>query len=134
MITRKINKIIYHCSDSPQGRGDTIKEITSWHVNGNGWNDVGYHYVILEDGSIQIGRDLNTSGAHARGHNSDSIGICLIGKDSFTSSQFKALEFLTKGLIKQLKIEHIIGHCDVSSKTCPNFNVQEFKLNHGINI
>ena len=126
---RDLNYIIIHCSDSPHGRGDTIKEIRHWHVNERKFDDVGYHYVILEDGSIQIGRDLNTAGAHAKGYNGDSIGICLLGKDVFTKEQLNALSFLIKGLKRQFDIhsDKIFGHNKVSNKTCPNFNVVEFK-------
>lgn len=126
-ITRKIDRIVIHCSDSPQGRGDNAKTIDSWHKQ-RGWSGIGYHYVILEDGTIEVGRDLNRSGAHAKGYNRKSIGICLIGKDSFTDKQFMALSALTIGLKKQFKVDNnmINGHYQLSSKTCPNFDVPEF--------
>ncbi len=46
---RYINKIIIHCSATPEGRNFTVDEIRDWHVNGNGWSDIGYHYVIYLD-------------------------------------------------------------------------------------
>lgn len=124
---REINKLIIHCSDSPQGRGDDADTIRRWHKE-RGWSDIGYHYVIVEDGDIQVGRDLERSGAHAKGHNSNSIGICLIGQTSFTDEQFVSLGTLVIGMMEQfnVKIEDVIGHYDVSSKTCPNFNVKDF--------
>ena len=74
---RNVNKIIIHHSASPK---DTTKEqIYDWHVNGNGWSDIGYHFVITEDGTIHEGRHINTSGAHCRGHNANSIGVCVTG-------------------------------------------------------
>jgi len=133
MQSRKIDSIIIHCSDSPQGRGDDVNTIRQWHLE-RGWNDIGYHYVILEDGTIQVGRDLNKSGAHAKGHNSNSIGICLIGKDTFTEKQFDSLSYLTKGLKYQFSIysKNIVGHYKVSSKTCPNFDVDKYKEEYSI--
>jgi N-acetylmuramoyl-L-alanine amidase len=116
----KVSGIIVHCSDSPQGRGDTIIEIDRWHKE-RGFDKVGYHFVILEDGTIQEGRDINVLGAHCKGHN-DMIGICLIGIDEFTVPQYKALETL----ISRFDTEIVTGHYTYSSKTCPNFDVEEF--------
>lgn len=132
------NGAVLHCSDSPQGRGDTIKDIDRWHkergfgVTHNGKTyHVGYHYVILEDGTIQEGRPLDVGGAHARGYNR-YVGICLIGIGSFTEAQFKSCAHLLEVLIRTKRItkENIIGHYAVSSKTCPNFNVDDFKLEY----
>lgn len=119
--------IIIHCSDSPQGRGDDASTIDRWHKE-RGWTGIGYHYVILEDGLIQEGRPLGTKGAHARGYN-NYIGICLIGVDAFTDAQFTSLALLCKAL----DVEDIKGHYDVSTtKTCPNFDVELFKLKRGL--
>ena len=86
---RKINEIIIHCSDTQEGCDVTAKEIRSWHTapkekGGRGWRDIGYHYVIRLDGTIELGRPLEKAGAHCIGrkgedHNSHSIGICYIG-------------------------------------------------------
>lgn len=122
--------IVIHCSDSPQGRGDNVDTIRRWHVEGNGWSDIGYHYVILEDGFVEEGRDIDKSGAHAKGYN-DYIGICLIGIDSFTAKQFQSLANLVKGLMDNytIPLSKVIGHYDVShTKTCPNFNVGDWKI------
>ena len=48
---RIINEIIVHCSDTPEGRNDKAEDIRRWHVNGNGWSDIGYHYVVDLDGT-----------------------------------------------------------------------------------
>lgn len=131
--------IVIHCSDSVFGSATKIRD---WHVNGNGWSDIGYHFVInngmLEkdvaieamDGSIELGRPLGRTGAHAKGYN-DYIGICLVGKLTFTSKQMHALVGLLKGLVVKYNIEpeNIIGHSEVSSKTCPNFNVRQLVSN-----
>lgn len=115
---------IIHCSDSPQGRGDNAKTIHRWHQQ-RGWDGIGYHYVILEDGTIENGRPLYWEGSHAKGFN-NYIGICLIGKDTFTMKQMEELSNLLVKLAKDDKIdpEKILGHYEVSTKTCPNFDVK----------
>ena len=60
--TRKIERIIIHCSATREGQDVKTETIKDWHVNGNGWSDIGYHFVIDLDGSIQIGRDINRTG------------------------------------------------------------------------
>jgi len=129
---RKINKIIVHCSDSSWG---TEKVVDQWHKQ-RGWSGCGYHFVILNDrptstsilksldGAICPSRGLETVGAHCKGHNKHSIGICLIGKDTFTDAQYHSLV----ALIWELR--SLYGHIPMfehrefnSGKTCPNFNL-----------
>lgn len=120
--------IIVHCSDSPQGRGDDVNTIRQWHL-ARGWKDVGYHYVILEDGTIQKGRDDHQLGSHARGYN-DRLGICLIGQKTFTEDQMGALSDLIIGLCKQYNFgaKDVLGHYEVNKgKTCPNFKVDSLR-------
>jgi len=74
-----IARIIVHCSATPPDMSIGVSEIRDWHVNQNKWSDIGYHFVIKRGGLIQQGRDIELAGAHAEGHNSDSIGICLVG-------------------------------------------------------
>ena len=116
-------KAIIHCSDSPQGRGDNAETIHGWHLE-NGWDGIGYHYVILENGMVENGRPEYWKGSHASGHN-NSIGICLIGKKDFTVEQYQALTWLLKS--KNWKANEIVGHYEVSPrKTCPNFDVEDY--------
>jgi hypothetical protein len=144
----KLKNIIIHCSDSDFGTADIIRE---WHTSPpRNWKDIGYNGVILngrtlynndynpeKDGVFEIGRglDLNTLiesdeiGAHARGYNTNSIGICLIGKTKFTVKQFETLFNICKlytNIIPNLKI---FGHCGLPgvSKTCPNFSMDNFR-------
>jgi len=116
-------KAVIHCSDSPQGRGDNAETIHNWHLE-RGWDGIGYHYVILEDGTIENGRPEYWKGSHAKGYN-DAVGICLIGDDKFTHSQFIALEGLLKG--HGYKHNEVVGHYAVNKeKSCPNFNVEQY--------
>ena len=140
---REINKIIIHCSASSFGDAALIRE---WHTDpkprGNGWRDIGYHYVIgngrpvtsrrynpKNDGLIEHGRPLDEAGAHARGHNRDSIGICLIGtrKGLFRPRQIEALRALVESLRAEYGLARadVIGHRSLASKkTCPGFDVR----------
>ena len=104
---RPVNKIIIHCSATPEGRDYTVAQIRDWHVKGNGWKDIGYHFVIYRDGTVPAGRDINQIGAHTTGQNTGSIGICYVGglaadgktpKDTRTDAQKKALRALVDRL------------------------------------
>ena len=66
---RRINKIIVHCTATPEGRDVTINEVRDWHVNDNGWRDVGYHFLIRLDGTVEEGRPIEQTGAHCYGNN-----------------------------------------------------------------
>jgi N-acetylmuramoyl-L-alanine amidase len=128
-----IKKIIVHCSGSDFGDRALIDV---WHRQ-RGWTGCGYHYVICNgkadhflpydpalDGKIQTARPLDAIGAHCRGHNSDSVGICLIGRGLFTPNQlYRTLPFLLAKLLKTLNVDEdaIFGHRDFdANKTCPN--------------
>jgi len=127
---RKINKVILHCSASDYASHDNIKVIKEWHL-ARKFNDVGYHYFIRKDGLVQKGRDITVIGAHCKGQNKSSIGICLSGKHKFTDKQFEALQTLIRGLDIRLRNNFTLHpHNEFSTKTCPNFSVEEFKLKY----
>ena len=75
---RKITEIIIHCSATTEGMDFTVEDIDRWHRQ-RGFSGVGYHFVIYLNGSIHAGRPKNKIGAHCKGHNTISIGICYIG-------------------------------------------------------
>ena len=131
---REINKLVVHCSATPKGAYFDIEDIRKWHVIENGWQDVGYHFIVLLDGTIQLGRPLSVKGAHVSGHNAHSIGICYIGggiqgkqEDTRTPEQFRSLLYLLQTLKLIFKDAVILGHKDFPNvtKSCPNFNVME---------
>jgi len=120
---RKIDKHIIHCSDSTFG---DVKIIRGWHVKGNGWDDIGYHFVIGRDGEIELGRLLSEAGAHCYGQNGNSVGTCLIGRDEFTKEQFKALRKLDRELKDWFPDIETFPHNHFNpDKTCPVFDVEE---------
>lgn len=93
-----------------------------------GWNDVGYHYFIKRDGTVQDGRKLEQVGAHCKGHNKDSIGICLHGETDFTPEQFMSLRRVCNVMCGAFQIdkENIFPHNYFNSnKTCPNFDLEK---------
>ena len=120
-----MNKVIIHCSDSPNHMDVGVAEIRRWHLE-RGFNDVGYHYVIRRDGTIEVGRMESVQGAHTYGHNRDSLGICLIGRESFTEEQYSSLQRLIREFEVRYDLISVHGHMDFDSgKTCPNFSIQE---------
>lgn len=133
---RQITEIIVHCADTPEGRDVKADEIRRWHKNERGWSDIGYHYVIDLDGTIEAGRDIETAGAHCTGHNAKSIGICYVGgcdekmqpKDTRTEEQKTSLLLLLKYLRQRYPKAKIYGHRDFAQKACPSFDAKnEYK-------
>lgn len=134
---RRIDTIIIHCAATRPSMDVGAKEIRDWHVRGNGWSDIGYHYVIRRNGKLEAGRPLDKVGAHVAGHNTGSIGICLVGgvsqkdftkaENNFTAAQWKTLEKLVRDLKSKFDIKAILGHNQLSGKACPSFSVPEWR-------
>ena len=124
---RSIDLIVIHCSDSDRPNHDDWKVLAKWHME-RGFSMIGYHYVIQKDGGIHIGRPIHIQGAHAKGFNKHSIGICLTGRHKFSDAQFDSLRKLCNNLLKEYGLERsdIVPHRSLNiNKTCPNFNVAE---------
>ena len=129
---RDINKIILHCSATPEGRDVSVDTIRQWHLD-KGWSDIGYHYIVELDGTIKEGRLVERQGAHVSGLNKNSIGICYVGgcdanmkpKDTRTTSQKISLEYLITELMNAYINSTLHGHNEFSSKACPSFDVQK---------
>lgn len=129
---RNIEEIIVHCSATPEGRDVSTEEIRQWHLD-RGWSDIGYHFVVELDGTVCDGRPVEKSGAHAKGHNAQSVGVCYVGgvdsdmeaKDTRTDEQAVALVELITSLKEQFPEAVVIGHRDVSEKECPSFDAKE---------
>lgn len=127
---RNIKEIIIHCTDTPAGRDDRAADIRRWH-KAKGWNDIGYHYVVDLDGTIEAGRSPEIAGAHAQGHNANSIGVVYVGgkylnrpADTRTDAQKASLLLLLKYLRQRYPDARIIGHRNVSDKACPCFDAE----------
>lgn len=124
---RKINLIIIHCDASDNPKHDNAETIDRWHKE-RGWSEIGYNYFIRSNGTIEIGRSIEKIPAHAKGYNSNSIGICLHGLDKFTVDQFQSAAKLVKNLLEihDLEKKDVIPHNMVNKhKTCPNFDISK---------
>lgn len=133
-----IKRIIVHSSATRAGLDVGRDEIHEWH-QARGFVAVGYHFVIRRDGSIEKGRDIACVGAHAKGNNLDSIGICMVGglsengdaENNFTDAQFKSLLSLIDWLqefILQVPVgqdDVVLGHRQVGATLCPSFDVPD---------
>jgi hypothetical protein len=138
---RQINEIIVHCTDTPadwwksKSTKAKVNEVRRWHTQQNGWNDIGYHYLIDRDGTVAKGREDSVTGAHVKGHNSDTIGISLFGGKSSTADDtfhdnFTALQNVAlRKLINELQEKYgpglkVSGHNEYANKACPGFRVR----------
>lgn len=138
---RHLTEIIIHCSatrdDWMQGQSTAAKvaEIKRWHMDDNGWSDIGYHWIIDRDGTVAAGRTMERDGAHVKGHNKGTVGVCLLGGfgssendspyDHYTAEQMASL----RKLIGKLQFEYqsitkVTGHNQYAAKACPGFQVK----------
>ena len=128
-----IKSLIIHCSDTPDSENLKAIDIHKMHLN-FGWNGIGYHKVITRDGLIENGRPEYWTGAHVYGKNSESLGVCLIGRKNFTDDQYDSLyQVLIEWKSKYIKAK-ILGHSEstTTKKTCPNFDVQVWCKKRGL--
>lgn len=133
-MRRITDYIVVHCSATPPTMDIGAEEIRSWHTT-KGWSDIGYHNVIKRDGTIEFGRDMNAIGAHVRGYNDKSIGVCMVGgvdkdmkpQSNFTDKQFLSLQILLGFYKREYPLAKIVGHRELNSgKACPSFDVKTF--------
>ena len=129
---RDIELIVIHCADTYLRMDVGFKEINEWHLS-RGWSGCGYHFIVRLDGTIETGRNINKNGAHCKGYNKNSIGVCYIGgkgdndkpEDTRTDEQKKTLS----ALIISLQASHpnavVKGHNELSNKACPSYDVQK---------
>ncbi len=137
---RQINKIILHCSATRVSQDVGLDDINRWHKergfkdhNGDGMH-CGYHFLVLRNGDVVEGRPAWREGAHARGHNKYSIGICMIGgldrsgnpESNYTYQQWAALYDLVERETRKHPDAEVCGHNDFSNKACPCFNASEW--------
>lgn len=129
---RTINEIIIHCSATKEGNKISAATIDRWHKD-RGWRGIGYHYVVRIDGSIEYGRPVQDIGAHVKGRNKHSIGVCYIGgldadmepKDTRTQEQKESLLYLLKTLKRLHPSATIHGHREFANKACPCFDANK---------
>jgi len=116
-----------------------VREIDKWHRQ-RGFLKVGYHFVIRRNGIIEEGRNIDMPGAHVRGFNHRSIGVCLVGgmapkvkgeeqraECNYTPEQWNSLRGLLVELQEKYPDTEIVGHNELDNrKECPVFDVQMY--------
>lgn len=157
MNANEIDAIVIHCSATRAGQDIKASDIDKWHKE-RGFKEIGYHYVIDLDGTVEVGRALPKDGAHCNTagtsgvqYNKHSIGICYVGgldadgnpADTRTDAQKASMNELVWRLYDKFPIKEIIGHRDASPdkngdgeitsnewiKMCPCFDVKsEFPI------
>lgn len=150
-----LQRLVLHCTATPEGREVTSNDIRAWHTNpvskgGRGWKQVGYTDMIHLDGRVerlvQNNEDANvdpweiTNGA--QGYNSTSRHVVYAGgvakdgktpKDTRTPAQLKAMEAYVKDFHRRFPGVRIVGHNELAAKACPSFDVQKWLKSIGIN-
>jgi N-acetyl-anhydromuramyl-L-alanine amidase AmpD len=144
VVRAKTDLVVIHCSATKADQDIGRDEIDEWH-RARGWDGIGYHYVIRRNGTIQVGRNFNEVGAHVKGHNRTSLGICWVGgldkngepEDNRTEEQRRAIKALVGMSSWMWPGARICGHRDLSPdidgdgiveewewlKACPCFDV-----------
>lgn len=140
---RPIKRLVVHCSATRPSMDIGVDWINKEHLK-RGFKPtptspaVGYHKIILRDGTVENGRPESRIGAHAEGYNADSLAVCLIGgvkedgktpDNNYTPAQFEALKVVLRGWIQRYGNVEIVGHCDLTggSQVCPCFDVSKWR-------
>lgn len=140
MKRKKTTLICVHCAATRPEMDIGVSEIREWHL-ARGFSDIGYADVIRRDGRVEEGRHIDDVGAHAKGYNEVSVGICLVGgvdkknrpENNFTDAQFKSLKRLLRFYKAKYPKAVIVGHNELDSgKACPSFDVQEWLREEGL--
>ncbi|MFV0365211.1 MAG: N-acetylmuramoyl-L-alanine amidase [Mangrovibacterium sp.] len=127
-----MRELVIHCSATRAGKNFTSADIDLWHRQ-QGWKGIGYHFVVLLDGTLQQGRALHEVGAHCKGHNAHSVGLCYIGGvdalgvplDTRTPTQKEGLRRLIFCLRRRFPSATVHGHNEFSNKACPSYAYRE---------
>jgi N-acetyl-anhydromuramyl-L-alanine amidase AmpD len=149
-----VEYIVLHCSASPNGLPLTCDVIRQWHL-ARGFRGIGYHYVITIDGVVHATRGEQNIGAHAKGYNAKSLGICMVGGTGgvdkynpgrYNLKQWHALAVLITDLETRYPNAKVVGHRDLSPdlnangiiepnefiKLCPSFSVADWLANQKV--
>lgn len=127
---RRVDEIIVHCSATRPEQNFTAADVRRWHTRERGFRDIGYHFVVETDGTLSAGRPLDMAGAHCKGHNARSIGVCYMGgigpdgapADTRTASQRATLAALLGALARSFPGARVRSHRDFARKACPCFD------------
>jgi len=146
MIDRMFTRaIVVHCAATKAGQDIGAAEIRTWHL-ARGFEDIGYAVVIRRSGALELGRPIGAVGAHVKGRNHDTVGVCLVGgldelgqpENNYTPGQWAALAITIRFLRNVYPSAEVCGHRDLSPdtnadgkvtpdewlKACPCFDVR----------
>ena len=131
--TKHITKVVvHHSASNPETTG--LQDIYEWHVDENGWDAIGYHFVITSHGLVEYTRPMMYQGAHAKGSNNGSLGICVVGDNTKETQrwdrvQVTALLELWSHLRRVYSNLDVMGHRDLSDGTeCPGLDIRPMLL------
>lgn len=146
-IRPKTDYVVWHTSATPPSMDIGSAQIAIMH-KAKGWDDIGYAMVIRRDGRVEAGEDLRRAGAHVKGLNRYSVGICMIGgvdedgksENNFTDEQWKAAKHVYEFFTLLYPDAKHVGHRDLSPdkdgdgrvqrheflKDCPCFSVAQW--------
>jgi hypothetical protein len=112
-------EFIVHYSEGPTSQ--TVRQIQNFHMDGRGWSDVGYNFLVDVSGRIYEGRGWLVVGAHAPDHNTSGIGVCMIGRDGdATPAAKRAIRWLYDEAARRAgRSLKKLGHRDVYATSCP---------------
>ena len=149
--TRPISELIVHHTDTFENQFVNVQMIDEWHKTrppeqGGPFSEIGYHFIILRDGRVQVGRNINRAGAHTLGRNSNSIGVAFVGgrtgdssggsqtrsKETFTAAQWSMFDVFVSTFITVWPNSAVLGHneADPSRRTDPEFDVRAYVASH----
>ena len=127
--SRAIDLLVIHHTASP--RTASVEEIARWHAR-RGMKGIGYHHVIGADGVLRPGRELERPGAHARGYNLHSIGLCVVGDNTrpehaWQDAQIESLLLYVQWFRTFFPRALVLGHRDLAgaSTRCPGLDVSK---------
>jgi N-acetylmuramoyl-L-alanine amidase len=138
LAQRPIWGLVVHCTAAREGQEQTAEQLRQMHMSPGwqgsptGWSDIGYHYVVRRDGTVERGRPEAKVGAHVKEANKGTLGVVYVGgcdvngkpKDTRTAAQKKALLAVCEALAAKYPIEWVKGHNDFTdAKACPSFDV-----------
>lgn len=138
--TSTVDRIVIHQTDS-EDMGDFSPYYTAnYHVDNNDWAGIGYHYYIIDDGTIYQTNPDNVISYHASGYNSRSISVVITGLhrcsatdenyEILNDKKYNALIYTLAKLSNRymLPSSAIIGHTETGSpKSCPNLNMDQLR-------
>ena len=135
-IKHRRHTAVMHVSATKMSQNFTFEDCRNYHVKVKGWSDIGYHFYIDKKGVTHEGRPLNKNGAHVRGYNSGTIGICCEGgldengapKDTMNDMQQLAVEGLLLALKKGNPKMKVKGHRDYSPDLNGNGKIEPFEF------